>query len=359
MQEDLFKLNEEEHYLSVTAHHIICDGWSLGIILQDLGKYYAAFTGGMVPEIKPAPSLSDYAAMQNQFSETTTYKEIEKYWIDQLQHAVPVLDLPTDFPRPQVRTYKSNRLDFPLDLELVYAIKKIGTQSGCTLVTTLMAAFEVFLHSMTGQQKIILGIPTAGQSVTGLYGLVGHCVNLLPMTSKPEGKMLFSEYLNERKWQILKDYDHQQITFGSLLQKLNITRDRSRVPLIPVTFNVELGLDDGVEFPGLKYEMIYNPRAYENFEISLNVAGTVENMDVQWSYNSQLFKASTIRLMMKSFENLLHRLVSEPNIRIKDISSPDWKHSETEDQISLYPKEKSIAYLFSEQARKTPFRRAT
>jgi amino acid adenylation domain-containing protein len=355
---DLFKLNEEEYYLTLTAHHIICDGWSLGIILQDLGKYYSAYTGSMIPEIKPAPSLSDYAEMQIRFSETTTYKEIEQYWTDKLRHAVPVLDLPTDFPRPQVRTYKSHRLDFPLDLELVNAIKRLGTQAGCTLVTTIMAAFEVFLHSITGQQEIILGIPTAGQSVTGLYGLVGHCVNLLPVRSKPEGKLLFSEYLKQRRTQILKDYDHQQITFGSLLQKLNIVRDRSRVPLIPVTFNVELGLDDGVGFQGLKYEMIYNPREYENFEISLNVGGSVENMDVQWSYNTQLFKASTIRFMMKSFENLLQRVVSEPDIRIKDISSPDWKHSEAEDQISQYPKEKSIAYLFSEQARKTPFRRA-
>jgi len=355
---DLFKLGEEEFYLTLTAHHIICDGWSLGIILQDLSRYYAAFTGNMITDIKPAPSLSDYAAMQIRFAETEDHKKIEQYWISQFQRDVPVLDLPTDFPRPQERTYKSHRLDFPLDQELVSAIRKLGSLSGCTLVTTLMAAYEVFLHSITGQKEIILGIPTAGQSVSGLYGLVGHCVNLLPMRSQPEGKLLFSEYLNNRKSQVLSDYDHQQITFGSLLQKLNIARDRSRVPLVPLTFNVELGLDDGVEFPGLKYELFYNPREYENFEISLNVGGTVDNMDVQWSYNTQLFKASTIRLMMKSFENLLYRLVSEPDIRIMDISSPDLKHSDTEDQISQYPKEKSISYLFSEQARKTPFRRA-
>ena len=355
---DLFKLGDEEFYLTLTAHHIICDGWSVGIILQDLSKYYATYTGNITPDMKPAPSLSDYAATQIRFSQTESYRKIEQYWIDQFQYSVPVLDFPTDFPRPQMRTYKSHRLDFPLDQELVSEIKKLGTQSGCTLVTTLMAAYEVFLHSITGQQEIILGIPTAGQSVTGLYGLVGHCVNLLPMRSKPEGKLLFTEYLKLRKLQILNDYDHQQITFGSLLQKLNIARDGSRVPLIPLTFNVELGLDDGVEFPNLTYEMIYNPREYESFEISINVGGSVDNMNVQWSYNTQLFKASTIRFMMKSFENLLYRLVSEQSIRIMDISSPDLKQADANDQISQYPKEKSIAYLFSEQARKTPFRRA-
>ena len=355
---DLFKLGEEEYYLTLSAHHIICDGWSLGIILQDLGKYYAAITGKITPEIRPAPSLSEYAALQTRFSETEEYKKIEQYWLNQFSQSIPVLDVPTDFPRPLARTYKSQRLDFPMDAGLVNDIKKLGALSGCTLVTTLMAAYEVFLHRLTGQQDIILGIPAAGQSVTGLYGLVGHCVNLLPIRSKPEGELLFSDYLRQRKSQVLNDYDHQQITFGTLLQKLNIARDPSRVPLVPLTFNVELGLDDGVEFPGLTYEMIYNPRAYENFEISLNVGGSVDNMDVQWSFNSQLFKTSTIRLMMKSFENLLHRLVSDPDIRIMDIPAPDLKQAVSEEQESLYPEDKSIAFLFSEQARKTPFRRA-
>jgi amino acid adenylation domain-containing protein len=355
---DLFILSKEEFYLTLTAHHIICDGWSLGIILQDLGKYYAAFNGNMMPELKPAPSLNDYAETQNRFAETEEYRNIEQYWLRQFQQSVPVLDVPTDFPRPQARTYKSHRLDFPLESDLVNAIKKMGAQSGCTFVTTLMAAYEVFLQQITGQKEIILGIPAAGQSVTGLYGLVGHCVNLLPMRSQPEGKMLFSDYLKQRKRQVLNDYDHQQITFGSLLQKLNIARDRSRIPLIPLTFNVDLGLDDGVDFPGLKYEMVYNPREYENFEISLNVSGSVDNVNVQWSYNTQLFKESTIRLMMKSFENLLHRLVSEPGILIKDLPTPDLHQEASEDQDSIYPKDKSIAYLFSEQARKTPFRHA-
>ena len=355
---DLFKMNEKEFYLTLSAHHIICDGWSLGIILQDLGKYYAAITGNITTEIKPAPTLSEYAELQSRFQETEEYKQIEQYWLGQFRQSVPVLDLPTDFPRPQARTYKSQRLDFPLDTELIDGVKKFGALSGCTFVTTLMAAYEVFLHCLTGQQEIILGIPAAGQSVAGLYGLVGHCVNLLPMRSNPDGNLLFSEYLKQRKPQILDDYDHQQITFGTLLQKLNIARDPSRVPLVPLTFNVDLGLDDGVEFPGLTYEMVYNPRAYENFEISLNIEGSVENMDVQWSFNTQLFKASTIRMMMKSFENLLHRVVSDPDLRIKDIPAPDLKHEVLDDLDAEYPKDKPIALLFSEQARKTPFRAA-
>jgi amino acid adenylation domain-containing protein len=354
----LFKLNEEEHHLTITAHHIICDGWSLGIILQDLGKYYSAYAKNTVPDLKPAPSFSEYSTSQKRFLETEEYKKIEQYWIAQYKKSVPVLDIPTDFPRPQSRTYKSHRLDFPLEPELVSAIKKTGASSGCTLVTTFMAAFEIFLYRLTGQSDIVLGIPAAGQSSTGLYGLVGHCVNLLPLRSSPKENISFSEYLKERKLQVLNDYDHWQITFGSLLQKLNIARDRSRVPLLPVTFNVELGLDDGVEFEGMKYEMIYNPRAFETFEISLNIAGNHDNMEMQWSYNTQLFHESSIRRMMDSFENLLGLLVAEPETKMMDIPGHDNTESQTEGNISLYPKDKSIAYLFSEQARKTALRRA-
>ena len=182
----LFKLSEEEHYLSVTAHHIICDGWSLGIILQDLGKYYSAFVKNEEPGLKPAPSFSDYAVAQKHFLETEEYKIIEQYWISQYSQSIPVLNIPTDLPRPPARTYKSHRLDFPMEPELISALKKTGALSGCTLVTSFMAAFEVFLFRVTGHSDVVLGIPAAGQSASGLYGLVGHCVNLLPLRSAPE-----------------------------------------------------------------------------------------------------------------------------------------------------------------------------
>ena len=354
----LFTLNDSTHYLTLTAHHIICDGWSLGILLQDLGKYYSAFVKNIMPDLEPAPSFSEYSAGQIQFLETEEYTRIEQYWLAQYQQSVPLMEIPTDFPRPRERTYKSHRLDFPLDPVLVSAAKKIGAAAGCTLVTTLMAAFEVFLYRLTGQPDIILGIPAAGQSVSGLYGLVGHCVNLLPMRSHLQGNPSFSEYLKQRKAQILSDYENQQITFGSLLKKLNITRDRSRVPLLPVTFNVELGLDDGVEFQGMNYDLIYNPREYENFEISLNIEGSVEKLSIQWSYNTQLFKPEGIRQRMESYETLLRMLISTPDTGMMDNPMPDQHKIQSEISSGSYPKDRSISFLFGQQVIKTPLRRA-
>lgn len=355
----LFKLGNEEHYLTLSAHHIICDGWSLGILMQDLGKLYSAYTKGEKPNLPEALHLSKYALEHWEFSHSQQYKKIEQYWVDQYRDNVPVLSMPTDFPRPAARTYKSHRDDYRIDEELVAAIKKMGGKAGCSFVTTLLASFEVFLHRVTGQNDIVLGLPAAGQSATGNYALVGHCVNLLPLRSHPKGDLSFVDYLKKRKKNILDDYDHQQFTFGSLLKKLNIPRDASRVPLVPVVFNIDMGLDDGVSFEGLKYKLIYNPREYENFEIFLNTTGSGQSLILEWSYNTELFKPTTIRRMMDEFESLLKVVVATPDVKIKDIPLVSSKllHAKLEEwnnTYSPYAKEKSLPDLVSEKARQYP-----
>lgn len=355
----LFTLSPEVHYLTLAAHHIICDGWSLGIIMQDLSKLYSASVKNIPPALAPAPSFCDFALEQWRFSESEEYKKTEQYWIDQYQGSVPMLDMPTDFPRPASRTYKSHRDDYALKPELVSGLKKMGAKSGCTLVTTLMTTYEIFLHLVTGQSNIVLGIPAAGQSTTGHYGLVGHCVNLLPIRSYPNGEMTFSEYLKTRKAQILEDYDHQQITFGSLLKNLNISRDPSRIPLVPLVLNIDMGLDDGVAFENLKHQMFYNPREYENFEIFINASGSENALVFEWSYNTQIFKSSTILRLMNEFEYMLQAVVAMPSIKIKDIPllPADQLRARLRNWNATafdYPKEKTFHQLFSETSRQFP-----
>ncbi len=316
----LFCLAPNLHQLTFSAHHIVCDGWSLGIILQDISKIYNAelLSVPLLPEA--VTRFSDYAVGQLNFELTTDYQEIERYWLSQLGALPPVLDIPTDFPRPLTRTYQSQRDDYELSTDVTMALRKVGSQAGCSFVTTLIASFEVYLHRLSGQDEIILGLPAAGQSATGLPALVGHCVNLLPMMSRYDGDLSFSDYLRDRKGQILDDYDHQQITFGSLLKKLNITRDPSRVPLIPVVLNIDMGLDKGVAFEGLSHKLIYNPRQYENFEIFLNISGSDDQLTLEWSYNTRLFKPATIRKMMFEFEQLLQTLVKQPGTKLSDLA---------------------------------------
>jgi hypothetical protein len=351
----LIKLGETEHRLTFIAHHIICDGWSIGIIMQDLSKLYSAYTKGEYIQLPEGPSFIDYSNEQELFTGSQEYKETEQYWLNEFTGSNYLLDLPADLPRPAVRTYKSNRLDFDLDKNLASALKQLGKTNGSSFVTTLLAAFEIFLQRVTGQDEIILGLPAAGQSATGNYRLVGHCVNLLALRSYPQSDQSFRSYLKQRNSTILDAYDHQQYTFGELLKKLSIPRDVSRVPLVPVMFNIDMGMDDDVDFYGLKHHLTSNPREYESFEIFVNISGRDEDLVLEWSYNTQLFSEKAIRHMMDEFSFLLNELVNTPDISIGEIPASNraelieklklWNNTEV-----IYPKNKALYQLINWQS---------
>ncbi|MVM36995.1 amino acid adenylation domain-containing protein [Spirosoma sp. HMF3257] len=361
----LIKLSDTAHHFTLTAHHIVCDGWSLGIMLQDLSALYSAYAQHRLPALPEAPTYSQYAADQLQFLESTDYQQIEKFWVDQYKESVPVLDLPTDFARPALRTYKIARRDYPLSDKLGLAVKKMGAKAGCSFVTTLMASFEVFVHRLTGQHDIVVGLPTSGQSATGYLGLVGHCVNLLPLRSFPRSELSFLQFLKQRKEGVLDAYEHQQLTFGSLLKKISIVRDPSRTPLVPVIFNVDMGLDDGVSFYGLDYQLISNPREYGAVDLFLNISGSSKTAELvlEWSYNTQLFKESTIDRMMGEFENVLEAVVENPSILIEDILLADQfeqfqKLTLWNDTKADYPSTSSLHALLDQTATAYPHKTA-
>lgn len=355
----LFKLAEDSHHLTLSSHHIICDGWSISIIMQDLGKLYSASLKSEIAQLPVAPAFADYAVKQRAFQQSAEYKSIESFWMKQFMDDVPELDIPTDFPRPEFRTYKSHRDDFELKPELINAVKKMGAKAGCSFVSSMLVAFEVFLHRISGQSDIILGVPSAGQSAEGYNGLVGHCVNMLPLKSHHNGDFTFLEFLKLRKPAIFDAYENQQYTFGSLLKKLNISRDASRVPLIPIVFNIDIGLNEGVKFEGIYHELIINKREYENFEIFLNASGSGDSLILEWSYNTQLFRAETIRGMMEDFTELLRQVTENPEIKIRDIdtrgSGDDFEWNNTQ---AIYPKDSSLHELISQKAREYPQKNA-
>lgn len=316
----LFQLSEQEHCFTFCAHHIICDGWSLGVLLLDLSKLYSAYQQRQQPALPEAPQMGQYITEQLQFDQTKAYEQTKQFWLEQFEGKMPDTKLPIDFPRPPLRTYKSRRDDFKLNPQLTSTLKKTGAKAGCSFVVTLLSAFEILLHQITGQQETVLGLPASGQSASGYYGLTGHCVNLLPLKSFLRNETTFNAYLKQRKSQILDALEHQQLSLGSLLKILPIPRDPSRIPLVPVVFNMDMNMDDGVDFIGLKHHLHYNPRAFETFEIFLNASGSEQELTLEWSYNTQLFKPETIRKIMADFEGLLQVISQEPHRSIQSIS---------------------------------------
>ncbi len=355
----LIKIAENEHHFVLTAHHIICDGWSFGIMLQELGALYSAFRAYKSPDLPKPKSFSAFADAQQELLESKNYENIERFWLHQYEQSVPQVDLPTDFERPAHRTYESARLDFPLDENLIASLKKTGLQAGCGLVTTLLASFEIFLSKLSGQNDLVVGLPAAGQSVSGMQQLIGHCANLLPLRTIISPDQTFTKYLKQRKPALFDAYDHQQLSFGHLLKKLPITRDVSRIPLVPVVFNIDLGLTDGVHFTDLTYTLHSNPRKFETFEIFLNATGSEHGLTLEWSYNTHLFKPDTIKKMMASFENLVNKLATQPNEILGEITEKDFDvaYADLNDTKVSYP-ETTLHKLLYEQALATPKRSA-
>ncbi|WP_179376319.1 non-ribosomal peptide synthetase [Winogradskyella wichelsiae] len=354
----LIKISESEHQLVLTAHHIICDGWSTGIMIEELGLLYSSNVSKEDLEIPEPITYSDYADEHQQFLISEEFRETENFWLNQYKSDVPELNLPTDFPRPEVRNYKSNRLDFPLNSELLAKFKKTGVRAGSSFVTTLMTAFELFLCKQTGQNDIVLGLPAAGQAVTGKTQLIGHCVNLLPLRSKVKLEQPFSAYLKDRKSLMFDAYDHQQLSFGQLLQKLPIARDPSRIPLVPVVFNIDMGMSNLVSFKDLTFTLTTNPRTHEAFEIFLNASGTEDNFVLEWQYNASLFTRSTIEKMMLSLEDIIEKIVENPERTISDIIKTDdtdyKKLNATDASYSNLP----LHELLAIQAQKLPKKQA-
>lgn len=355
----LVKVAAVRHQLILTFHHIVCDGWSLGIMMQDLSKMYSALVTGQQYEAAPAISYADYSADEEIFLKSSASAEIEDYWVQQYRNQLPSFELPLNRKRPPLRTYNASRIDLEVNPQVIGALKKTGARHGVSFVATLVAAFEVFMFRITGSRDIVVGLAAAGQASDGNDSLVGHCVNLLPLRSDIDETLSFEEYLKMRKPLILDAYDHQRYTFGSLIRKLNIPRDPSRIPLVPVSFNVDLGITNGVHFEGCTYHFTTNPRHYENFEIFINAAGSGNEMTLECTYNTDLFTEEMMDLRIHEFSKLLSSLADNPGqqLRSVDMLLPEVKSQLFNDwsgeEVSLQDNQ-CLHHLFEIKAKEFP-----
>ena len=355
----IFSLSSQSSYLCITAHHIIADGWSLGNLLVELSLLYSANCKSEPVQLAKACLFSDYAKEQENFMLSTAYRQAESYWMKKLTALGSPFSLPTDFERPAVRNFTSNRLDFQLEVNLVNQLSEMGANVGCSLVTTLLSCFEVLLYKLTYAEQVVIGLPAAGQPILGYNTLIGHCVNLMPLVSSPKSQMIFLDYLKERKSIILNDYEHQQLSFGTLIQQLPNQRKAGAVPLVPIVLNIDIDFDKGVKFEGLDYQLFYNPRMFETFEIFLNISGDQSSYTMEWSYNTSLYKASTITQMMEQFTHLVKSILAEPTAQIGQLTTVDQQlalNSLTAINQTFfdYPSHKTVIQLFEEKVTEQP-----
>ncbi len=300
LRAQLARLRADEHVLVLTAHHVVVDGWSTAVIANELARLYSG------QELGRAASFVQWGRELLQRRASPEAQADEGYWVTRFGGEAPVLELPTDRPRPPLKTYASLREDFVLDEELVARLKKAGAKERASTFAVLLAGFKALLYRLSGQDDLVVGIPSAGQSIGGYDGLVGHCVNMLPLRTRVNPDETVATFVADVRRTLLDAQSHQLYTMGQLLQKLPIARDPSRLPLISVIFNVDHGLTaDAMPFQGLTATLDANPRRYETYDLFLNAVELDGRVKLECQYNTDLFEAATIRRWLGAYQRLL------------------------------------------------------
>ena len=314
----LFRMSSDELVLLLTGHHIVLDGWSANQLLEDMGRIYSAIRSRSKADLVPLMPFSSYALKEHEEAELGTYAQNERYWVEAFAGRAPVLDLPTDRPRGAVKSYKGATLHASLDAELCAEIKKASAKLGCSLFVTLLSGFQILLHRLTRQSEVVVGISAAGQALLDDASLVGHCVHFLPMLSSLPDVCPIKDHLAATRLQLLDAYDHQEFTYGTLLQKLSIPRDPSRLPLIEVQFNLEK-LGANLHFEGLLTEMQPNPKGFVNTDLFLNVTETGDGLLLNCDYNTDLIDESTLERWLASYARILRGIAADANQDVRGL----------------------------------------
>ena len=311
-----YELADDHITLMLTAHHIVLDGWSANQLLEEVGRVYSK---GASAELAPLLPFSSYATRERDREQAGEYVANEVYWVDKFQGRSPRLELPTDRPRPMTKSYQGRTFEGRLGAEVYADLKKASARAGCTLYVTLLSGFQLLMHRLTGQDEVVVGISTAGQSLLEDASLVGHCVHFLPMLSELQDGTTARDHLRATKTALLDAYDHQEFTYGSLLRKLRLEREPGRLPLIEVQFNLER-VGANVVFDGVTTEMRANPKQFVNTDLFLNVIETANDLEFMCDFNSDLFDEATLARWMTSWAELLKSQAVTPDLRVDELN---------------------------------------
>ncbi len=305
----LLMLAPERHLLLVTAHHLICDGWSVNIIVDEMGTLYSAALSGSQAELPQVLQFSEYALEV----QTAKWREQEKrdlaYWKQQLSPHPELLTLPTERSRPAVRSFAGSTLVTEFPKEFSTALRKVGAGVGCTLFTTLLAGWQILLWRLSGNAAPVTMIPTAAQSQVEDKVLVGHCVHLLPIHTPLNPTMTAADYLRALKPVVLDAYDHQTATYGSIVRELDMARVPGRLPLSEIQFNLEQ-VGRSASFDGLNAEVRANGKRAVNFDIFLNIVDTGNGLRLECDYSTGLYDESTVARWLGCYRTLLEGIVA-------------------------------------------------
>ena len=356
----VLQLGETEYILLLTMHHIISDGWSLGVFVRELTEFYKDFCAekpSILPELPV--QYADFAVWQRQWLQGEILEIQLDYWKQQLKNTPNLLELPTDRPRPAVQTFRGGYYYTALSKKLSAELTTLSKQAGVTLFMTLLAAFQTLLSRLSGQDDIVVGTPVAGRNRREIEGLIGFFVNTLLLRTDLSGNPNFEQLLGRVKEVALQAYTHQDLPFEQLVDVLQPTRDLSYTPLFQVMFALDDALVPSVELP----ELTVKPYAVEistaKFDLTLSMENTADGLVAEWEYNVDLFDQATIARMTGHFQTLLEGIVANSQQQISELPllTETEQHQvlvEWNNTFAEYPHDKCIHQLFEEQVELSP-----
>lgn len=356
----LLKISPEEYVLILSMHHIISDGWSMGLLVKEISEYYEAFLKGQKASLpEPGIQYGDYAEWQRDWLQGTVLEKEMDFWRSLLKGAPTIIDLPTDRRRPSIQSTNGAIKFFSLPRELSQAVKQLSQRENATVFMTLLTAYGLLLYKYTGQEDILIGTPVAGREKLETENLIGFFVNTLVLRTDLSGNPTFTGLLARIREMALEAYGHQNIPFEKLVEELQGYRDMSRSPLFQVMFMMQNTAIPPLKLSGLELSPLELDSGSSQFDLSLSIKEEEEGLNGTFEYNTDLFDESTIDRMVGHYENLLVAITGNPNERISSLSVLSKEEErritvEWNDTFKEYPESRSIYGLFDEQAMMTP-----
>ncbi|WP_223635810.1 non-ribosomal peptide synthetase [Corallococcus sp. EGB] len=357
----LVHVGDGEHALLVTFHHIICDGWSLGVFERELTALYREATGGAAAALPPLSlQPADFARWQQQSWVGAALEARLGWWKDRLQDAPAFLDLPTDRPRPAVQTFEGAHLSRRASPALSRALEAMAQQEGATPFMVLLAGFHALLARYSGQDDVVIGAPLAGRERQELEGLVGFFINTVPLRITAPRDASFRELVGRVRDLTLESIAHQDMPFEQLVHALQPERDPSRAPLFQVMFVLQnAGGPAASPLPDVSVAPLDVETGMAKFDLTLFAQPSAEGLDFVWEYNTALFEEATLSRMAEHYTRLLAAAVArldEPVARLPLLSEEERQRLlfTWNDTHGDYPREASLPALFEEQVRRAP-----
>lgn len=360
MRARLLRLGSEEHVLVLVMHHMVSDGWSLGVLIGEVSRLYSTRLQGRSAGLEPLKiQYADYAAWERRWLRGEVMEEQLSYWKRQLGDLPPVLELPLDRPRTKTSTGRGALVRFAWPGEVLTALEKLGRAEGTTLFMTLLAALEVLLYRHTGQERFGIGTPVANRARGEVEGLIGFFANTLVLRADLAGKMTFLEVLHRVKETALGAYAHQQAPFEMVVDSIQPQRDLSYSPLFQVMFAWQDAPRQALELPGLKLESLDVDTGVAKFELMLSMGVMARGLQGAWEFNTDLFDETTIERLSERFRVLVESAASNAgqsinSLRVMPLAEERTVLRDWNENSGPYPDTETFVSAFDAQAGKSP-----